>query len=60
MQQLWRIIAPGRREVTGSLGELMEALVSGSAANIVPLLAVPFDTHRSVDLDACKLVTDIV
>ncbi|KAJ5798386.1 uncharacterized protein N7503_007682 [Penicillium pulvis] len=50
MQQLWRIIAPGRREVTGSLGELMEALVSGSAANIVPLLAVPLDTHRHENL----------
>jgi hypothetical protein len=48
MQQFWRIIAPERREVTGCLGELVDALLSGAAANIVPLLAVPLDTHRSV------------
>ncbi|KAJ5771891.1 hypothetical protein N7520_002420 [Penicillium odoratum] len=48
MEQFWRIIAPERREVTGCLGELVEALISGSAANIVPLLAVPLNAHRSV------------
>ncbi|KAJ5950008.1 hypothetical protein N7454_001592 [Penicillium verhagenii] len=51
MQQFWRIIAPGRREVTGCLGELVEVILSGSAANIVPLLAVPLNTHRHENLE---------
>lgn len=60
MQQFWRIIAPGRREVTGCLGELVEALISGSAADIIPLLAVPQDIHRSVGLLTYNIVTDIL
>ncbi|KAJ5116656.1 hypothetical protein N7456_001004 [Penicillium angulare] len=45
MDQFWRVIAPERKEVTGCLGELVEALLSGSASNLVPLLAVPLHTH---------------
>lgn len=46
MSQAWRVIAPGRKEATGSLGELVDALLSGSATGLVPLLAVPLKTHR--------------
>jgi len=60
MQQFWRIIAPERREVTGCLGELVEALLSGSAADIVPLLAVPLNSHRSVNVLTYNIVTDII
>ncbi|KAJ5219718.1 hypothetical protein N7468_008922 [Penicillium chermesinum] len=48
MAQLWRVIAPERKETTGSLGTLDEALLSGSAAGLVPLLAVPLHQHRFV------------
>lgn len=46
MGQVWRVIAPERKEATGILGELLEALLSGSAAGIVPLLATPLKVHR--------------
>lgn len=46
MSQAWRVIAPGRKEATGSLGELLDALLSGSATGLVPLLAVPLKIHR--------------
>ncbi|KAJ5640006.1 uncharacterized protein N7484_007868 [Penicillium longicatenatum] len=60
MQQFWRILAPERREVTGCLGELVDALLSGAAANIVPLLAVPLDTHRhrNVEVDLGENIED--
>ena len=46
MSQVWRVIAPERKEATGALGELIDALLSQSAAGIVPLLAVPLNVHR--------------
>ncbi|KAJ5691991.1 hypothetical protein N7462_001414 [Penicillium macrosclerotiorum] len=46
MGQLWRVLAPGRKETTGILGELAEVLLSGSASGLVALLAVPVNTHR--------------
>ncbi|KAJ5633587.1 hypothetical protein N7528_001429 [Penicillium herquei] len=45
MHQYWRVIAPGRKEVTGCIGELVQALLSGGAANLVPLLARPLNAH---------------
>ncbi|KAJ5721256.1 uncharacterized protein N7483_009190 [Penicillium malachiteum] len=45
-RQYWRVIAPGRKEVTGCIGELVEALLSSGAANLVPLLARPLNAHR--------------
>lgn len=48
MSQVWRVIAPERKEATGALGELIDALLSQSAAGIVPLLAVPLNVHRFV------------
>ena len=45
MHQFWRVIAPERKEVTGCVGELVGALLSGGAANLVPLLAVPLNAH---------------
>ncbi|KAJ6153717.1 hypothetical protein N7470_006676 [Penicillium chermesinum] len=54
MAQLWRVIAPERKETTGSLGTLDEALLSGSAAGLVPLLAVPLHQH-SVEISSAKV-----
>lgn len=48
MSQNWRVIAPGRREMTGCIGQLIEGLVSGSATGLVPLLALPVSVHRLV------------
>ncbi|KAJ5110641.1 hypothetical protein N7532_001176, partial [Penicillium argentinense] len=42
----WRVIAPGRDEATGCLGQLIDALLSGSAGGLVSLLAVPLNAHR--------------
>lgn len=49
MVQHWQVIAPARKETTGVLGELVDALVSNSAGGLVPLLAVPLNAHRSAD-----------
>jgi hypothetical protein len=49
MVQHWQVIAPARKETTGVLGELMNALASNSAGGLVPLLAVPLNAHRSAD-----------
>ncbi|KAI2786850.1 hypothetical protein POX_g09246 [Penicillium oxalicum] len=46
MPQQWQIIAPARQETTGTVGELMDALVSSSAAGLVALLAIPLSTYR--------------
>ncbi|KAJ5469369.1 hypothetical protein N7539_008987 [Penicillium diatomitis] len=46
MPQLWQVIAPARQETTGMIGELMDALLSSSAAGLVSLLAVPLCTYR--------------
>lgn len=48
MSQAWRVIAPGRKEATKSLGELHDALLSDSATELVPLLAGPLQVRRSV------------
>ena len=48
MPQQWQIIAPARQETTGTVGELMDALVSSSAAGLVALLAIPLSTYRLV------------
>lgn len=48
MSQVWRVIAPERKEATGALGELIDAVLCQSAAGIVPLLAVPLNVHRFV------------
>lgn len=47
MVQHWQVIAPARKETTGVLGELLDALLTNSAAALVPLLAVPLNAHRS-------------
>lgn len=47
MVQHWQVIAPARKESTGVLGELLDALLSNSVAGLVPLLAVPLNAHRS-------------
>ncbi|KAJ5377972.1 uncharacterized protein N7496_005381 [Penicillium cataractarum] len=46
MSQHWQVIAPARKETTGILGDLIDALLTGSAAGLVPLLAVPLNAHR--------------
>ncbi|KAJ6007833.1 hypothetical protein N7540_011809 [Penicillium herquei] len=50
-RQYWRVIAPGRKEVTGCIGELVEALLSGGAARLVPLLARPLNAHSSENVE---------
>ncbi|KAJ5151727.1 hypothetical protein N7492_010022 [Penicillium capsulatum] len=52
MSQVWRVIAPERKEATGLLGKLLEALLSGSAAGIVPLLAsiLNENSHENVEV----------
>ena len=49
MVQHWQVIAPARKETTGVLGTLLDALLTGSAAGLIPLLAVPLNAHRSAD-----------
>lgn len=62
MSRAWRVIAPGRKETTGSLGELIDALLSGSATGLVPLLAVPLKLHRSlysIAIEGLKKLTEL-
>lgn len=47
MVQHWQVIAPARKETTGVVGELLDALLTNSAAGLVPLLAVPLNARRS-------------
>ena len=49
MVQYWQVIAPARKETTGVLGTLLDALLTGSAAGLLQLLAVPLNAHRSAD-----------
>ena len=52
MSQIWQVIAPGRKETTGCLGQLVDALRCHSAADIVPLLTVQWEIRRCVILPA--------